>query len=124
MKHQFINEIKTFKQYLKNNHDLNNFSKNLETYYTFTFEKFLIEMNKKKAKINNENLLKTQFENSKNVLLSLNEKYELLDNQLNQIVYMIYGINSGIQIGIWDTYCLIYLTPFFPKLVLNPPKYQ
>ena len=68
------NEINDFKEWLNSTFNLEKFSKKLNEYYKITFEEFLDELKKKKINVKPRDtyqLLKTEFNNSLNIITPL-----------------------------------------------------
>ncbi len=90
-------EINGFKNWLKRTYDIAKFSQKLDKYYELSFEDFLIELNKKKVDIKHrktQELLKKEFEESITKIKPLLQEIEKTDNEIDQMVYQLYGLTD------------------------------
>lgn len=90
-------EINGFKNWLKTTFNIDKFSKKLESYYKLSFDECLKELQKKKVDIKPrkaQELLKTEFDESLNKINPLLQKIEETDNEIDQMVYELYGLTD------------------------------
>jgi hypothetical protein len=74
---------------------MDKFSQKLDKYYKLTFDEFLAELKKKKVDIKprkTQELLKTEFEESVNKINPLLLEIKETDNEIDQMVYNLYGL--------------------------------
>ena len=91
------NEINGFKDWLNRTYKIDKFSKKLDKYYELSFEDFLNELKKKKINIKpreTQELLKKEFEGSLSKIDPLLKKILKTDNEINQMVYELYGLSE------------------------------
>ncbi|MBI5680509.1 MAG: Eco57I restriction-modification methylase domain-containing protein [Methanobacterium sp.] len=92
-----MNEINSFKDWLKHTFNIEKFSQKLDKYYKLTFDDFLTELKKKKVDITsrkNYNLLKKEFEESISKINPLLQEIEITDKEIDQMVYELYGLTE------------------------------
>ena len=92
-----INEINGFKDWLNRTYKIDKFSKKLDKYYELSFEDFLNELKKKKINIKpreTQELLKKEFEGSLSKINPLLKKIQKTDNEIDQMVYELYGLSE------------------------------
>ncbi|MDP3623093.1 MAG: Eco57I restriction-modification methylase domain-containing protein [Methanobacteriaceae archaeon] len=92
-----INEIESFKGWLKRTYKIDKFSKKLDKYYDLSFEDFLIEIKKKKVDIKprkTQELLKNEFEESLNKVNPLIDEIRIIDSEINKMVYELYDLTE------------------------------
>ncbi|MDP2837314.1 MAG: TaqI-like C-terminal specificity domain-containing protein [Methanobacteriaceae archaeon] len=90
-------ELNGFKDWFKHTFKVEKLSQKLETYYNLTFDDFLIEAKKKKVDTNprkTQELLKKEFEESLIKINPLLQKIEETDNEIDKMVYELYGLNE------------------------------
>ena len=75
--------------------NVKNISKNLEEFYKLTPKEFFREIKKQKGVISNEDKLKLEFEENSLIINKNIEKIDLIENNLNKIIYDIYELNQG-----------------------------
>ena len=91
------NEINDFKEWLNSTFNLEKFSKKLNEYYKITFEEFLDELKKKKINVKPRDtyqLLKTEFNNSLNIITPLQNEVSNLINEIDKLVYELYDLTE------------------------------
>lgn len=91
------NEINSFKEWLIHIFKVEKFSKKLEKYYELSLDEFLAELKKKKVDVKNrENFtsLKEEFEKSVSKIRPLLQEIEETDNEIDEMVYELYGLND------------------------------
>ncbi|MDO9627411.1 MAG: TaqI-like C-terminal specificity domain-containing protein [Methanobacteriaceae archaeon] len=91
------NEINSFKEWLTHIFKVEKFSKKLEKYYELSLDEFLAELKKKKVDVKNrENFtsLKEEFEKSVSKIRPLLQEIEETDNEIDQMVYELYGLSD------------------------------
>lgn len=99
---ELINEINSFKDWLKYTYKIEKFSKKLDKYYELSLDEFLSELEKKKVDTksrDNYTTLKKEFEVSLNKIKPLIYKIEETDDEIDQMVYELYGLSNE-EIGI------------------------
>jgi hypothetical protein len=92
-----LNEINGFKDWLQLTFHITKFSKKLDEYYKLSFEDFLLELQKKKVDTKQrktQELLKTTFEESVSVINPLLQQIKETDNEIDQMVYDLYGLTD------------------------------
>ncbi|WP_431061616.1 Eco57I restriction-modification methylase domain-containing protein [Methanobacterium sp.] len=92
-----VNEINGFKKWLKRTYEIEKLSKKLDKYYELSFDEFLIEIKKKKVDVNSrkvQELLKKEFDDSLNIINPLLLEIEKSDNEIDQMVYELYGLSD------------------------------
>lgn len=92
---KLITEIKTFQKWLKGTFNIEKLSNKLKLYYTLTFKEFLIEVKKKNVNVKprkTQKLLEEEFNDSLKIIKPLRKQINLIDNELNVMVYELYGI--------------------------------
>lgn len=93
----FDEEINSFKYWLKYAFGVDKLSKKLEKYYELSLDEFLAELKKKKVDVKNrENFtsLKEEFEKSVSKIRPLLQEIEETDNEIDQMVYELYGLTD------------------------------
>ncbi len=93
----FIKEIKNFKDWIKRTYKIEKLSKKLDKYYELSFDEFLNELKKKKVDIKprkTQELLKKEFEESLDKINPLLLEIEKTDNEIDQMVYELYGLSE------------------------------
>jgi len=91
------NEINSFKEWLTHIFNVEKFSQKLEKYYELSIDEFLAELKKKKVDVKNrENFtsLKEEFEKSVSKIRPLLQEIEETDNEIDQMVYELYGLTD------------------------------
>lgn len=93
---KLLNEINGFKGWLKSKYKPENFSNELDKYFELSFDDFLDELNNKNVDttVKDYKLLKKEFENNLEVINPLIQKIEQTDNEINQMVYELYGLTE------------------------------
>lgn len=95
---ELFDEINGFKDWLKRTpFKIKKFSKMLNKYYKLNFDLFLSELNKKNVDTKQrkiQELLKEGFEESKIKINPLLQEIKEIDNEINQLVYELYGLNA------------------------------
>jgi hypothetical protein len=97
MNKNLFNEVNGFKYWLKRTYKIVNFSKNLDKYYKLSFDEFLDELKLHKVNAkqrNTQELLKKEFEESLIKLNPLIHEIEKTDNEIDLMVYELYGLND------------------------------
>lgn len=92
-----LNEINSFKDYLTTIYQVEKFSKKLEKYYELSLDDFMDELRKKKVDVKNLNnfrSLKEAFEESVSKIQPLLAEIEETDNEIDQMVYELYGLTE------------------------------
>lgn len=93
----FLNEINGFKDWLQQTYYVEKFSKKLDKYYELSFDDFLVELKKKRVDIKTrktQELLKKEFEESISKINPLLQEIKTTDNEINQMVYELYGLTD------------------------------
>jgi hypothetical protein len=91
------NEINSFKEWLNHIFKVEKFSKKLEKYYELSVDEFLAELRKKKVDVKNRDnftTLKEEFEKSVSKIRPLLQEIEETDNEIDQMVYELYGLTA------------------------------
>ena len=92
---ELISEINGFKDWLQRTYQIVKFSQKLDKYYKLSLDDFLTELNKKKVDTKQrrtQEILKSEFEASINKINPLLLKIEKTDNEIDQMVYELYGL--------------------------------
>lgn len=92
-----IEEIKGFKDWLQRTYNIDKFTLKLHKYYKLSLDDFLDELKKKKVDTNQrktQELLKETFEESVTKINPLLEEIEKTDNEIDQMVYELYGLTE------------------------------
>lgn len=90
-------EIKGFHDWLQHTFTIDKLSKKLEKYYELSLDDFLVEVRKKKVNIKsreNYQSLKTEFEKSIQVINPLLQEISVTDQEIDQMVYQLYGLTD------------------------------
>lgn len=90
-------EINGFKDWLQRTYDIGKFSQKLDKFYKLSFDDFLLELKKKKVDTKprkTQELIKKEFENSFNKIQKINESIRKIDDEINQMVYDLYGLTE------------------------------
>jgi len=90
-------ELNSFKDWLMHTFNIGKLSQKLEKYYELSFEDFLNEVKKKKINVksrDNYQTLKEEFEKNIAVINPLLQEIEKTDNEIDQMVYDLYGLTS------------------------------
>jgi hypothetical protein len=89
-------EINGFKEWLQREpYNIEKFSQKLDKYYNLSFEEFLSELKKKKVDTKArkvQELLKSEFDDSVNKINPLLQQIKETDNEIDQMVYDLYGL--------------------------------
>ncbi|MFM5883674.1 TaqI-like C-terminal specificity domain-containing protein, partial [Methanobrevibacter gottschalkii] len=88
-------ETNNFHNFLKKELNILKISKKLENYSVLNEKDFFSELKKQKAQIVNENNIILKFKNSCEIILNLNNKINILELKLNEIIYDIYDLNKN-----------------------------
>jgi hypothetical protein len=91
------NEIISFKNWFRYTFNVEKLSQKLEKYQDLTFEEFILEAKKKKVDIKsrkNYEMLKEEFEKSLVITQPLKNEINETDNEIDQMVYELYGLNE------------------------------
>jgi len=89
------NEVNSFKDWLMHTFNIEKLSQKLEKYYKLSFDDFLNEVKKKKVNVTsrgNYQTLKEEFEKSITIINPLLQKIKETDNEIDQMVYTLYGL--------------------------------
>ena len=93
---ELINETDGFKEWLQREpYNIGKFSQKLDKYYKLSFDEFLAELKKKKVDTKSrktQELLKNEFEESVSVINPLLLQITKTDNEIDQMVYDLYGL--------------------------------
>ena len=89
----YVNEIQSFYSFLISEMHVNKISKKLETYYNLNIEELTSEIKRQKGN-NNQDNIKSKFEESINKIMCLNQNINKIETRLNKIIYNIYNINE------------------------------
>lgn len=92
---QKTTEIKSFNKWLQRTFDIDKISQKLEHYYELTFEEFLKEVKKKKVDTKsrkNQDLLENEFNSSLEIVKPLEIQIQKTENEINELVYKLYGL--------------------------------
>jgi hypothetical protein len=95
LNHRLQVEIKGFQDWLTQTFNIRKLSQKLEKYYELSFDNFLAELNKKKVDTKqrkNQELLKNEFDESISKINPLLQKIKETDNEIDQMVYDLYGL--------------------------------
>ena len=91
------NEVKSFRDWLKDTFSIDQLSNKLKKYYELSFEDFLNEVRKKRVNVksrDNYQILKEEFEKSITIIYPLIQQIKETDNEIDQMVYDMYGLTS------------------------------
>jgi len=93
---EFMNEINSFKEWLQLNFDIKKFSQKLDKYYKLDLKELLVELKRKKVKLNSNDIkeIKEEFSSNKDRVIRLNTEIEKTDDEINQMVYDLYGLTN------------------------------
>ena len=94
---ELMNEINQFRDWLMQTFNISKLSQKLEKYYDLLFDNFLIELKKKKVNVksrDNYQILKEEFEKSITLINPLLQQIKETDNEINQMVYDLYGLTA------------------------------
>jgi hypothetical protein len=97
LNNSLIDEINGFKDWLQRNYHLEKFSQKLDKYYELSFDDFLGELKKKKIDTKQrkiQELLKNEFEESISKINPLLQEIKETDEEINQMVYDLYGLTK------------------------------
>jgi len=90
-----LKEKNSFKDWLMHTFNIEKLSQKLEKYYELSFDDFLNEVKKKKVDVKsreNYQTLKQEFEKSIGIIKPLLKEIEETDNEIDQMVYDLYGL--------------------------------
>jgi hypothetical protein len=90
-------EIRSFHTWLQRTFNMEKLSNKLEKYYELNFEEFLKEVKKKKVDIKprkTQELLENEFNESLAVIKPLLHEIEVIDREIDEMVYDLYGLTS------------------------------
>jgi hypothetical protein len=81
---------------VQDNLSITSISKNLETFYEYDFKSFLSELKKQKVTLSLEDQSewKEYFEKTKLKINQLQIEIEKADNEIDQVVYELYGLTE------------------------------
>jgi type I restriction-modification system DNA methylase subunit len=88
-------EVNSFKDWFMHSFNIEKLSQKLEKYYELSFDDFLNEVKKKKVDVksrDNYQTLKEEFEKSNTIINPLLQKIKETDNEIDQMVYNLYGL--------------------------------
>ena len=97
LNNKYIEEKKSMQKWFKRTFKIDKLSKKLENYYQLDFEDFLKEMKKKKVDIKQretQKLLEKEFENSIDIIKTLQKQINELDEKIDKLVYELYDLTS------------------------------
>ena len=102
---EFYKEKIKFIDWVKRTFDIENYPQKAEEFYKMTFEDLFIELEKKRKipKMNNQELLKEQFNDSSYKMSNLEIKIRQLENDINKKVYELYDL-TPIEIKLIENY--------------------
>jgi len=92
-----MDEINSFKDWLKHTFNVEKFSKKLDKYYELTFGEFMAELKKKRVDVasrKNYALLKKEFEESISTIHPLIDEISEIDKLIDSMVYDLYGLTD------------------------------
>lgn len=91
-----MKETNSFKKWLQLNYRLEKFSKKIDKYYELELNDFLKELKKKKVKLKPKDIreLEEEFNSNKDRVNQLNSEIIKVDNEINQMVYELYGLTD------------------------------
>lgn len=90
-------EIKGFHGWVEQTFKVDKLSQKLEKYYDLDLDEFLVELHKKKVDVRsreNQELLKNEYQKSLDVIIPLLHEIEQTDNEIDQMVYELYGLTE------------------------------
>lgn len=92
----FIDKKNRFIKRIENNFEMDKISKRLEKFYKMDFKRFLDELSKNKVRLNldQQDEWEDYFNKYKANILDLIKKISLLEDEINQMVYNLYGLNK------------------------------
>jgi type I restriction-modification system DNA methylase subunit len=91
------NEINGFYDWIMHSYNIEKLSQKLEKYYELSFDDFLNEVKKKKVNVKsreNYQTLKEEFEKSITIINPLLQQIKETDNEIDQMVYNLYGLTN------------------------------
>jgi hypothetical protein len=106
LNHQLQEEIYGFKHWIEKEFNVNKMSKKLEKYYELSVDEFFDELRKKKVDTKsrkNREYLEREFTESLAIIKPLLQEIGETDNEIDQMVYELYGLNED-EIKIIETY--------------------
>ncbi|KAF5062109.1 hypothetical protein DSECCO2_308330 [anaerobic digester metagenome] len=99
-------EINGFKNWIMGEFGVEKFSQKLEKYYELSADQFISELSKKKVDTKsrkNREYLEREFSESLAIIKPLLQEIEQTDNEIDQMVYKLYGLNDEEIIIIEDS---------------------
>jgi hypothetical protein len=89
-------EVNSFKEWLQLNFNIEKFSQKLDKYYKLDLKELLSELQKKKVKLNSNDIkeINKEFSSNKDRVIRLYTKIESIDNEINRMVYDLYGLTN------------------------------
>jgi len=97
LNHQLHEEINGFKHWIKKEFNVDKMSKKLEKYYELSEDEFIDELRKKKVDTKarkNREYLEREFTESLAIIKPLLQEIEETDNEIDQMVYELYGLTD------------------------------
>lgn len=97
LNHQLQEEANGFKHWIKKEFNIDKLSKKLEKYYELSEDEFIDELRKKKVNTKsrkNREYLEREFDESVAIIKPLLQKIEETDNEIDQMVYELYGFTE------------------------------
>jgi hypothetical protein len=94
---QLQEEIRGFKHWIEKEFNVDKMSKKLEKYYDLSEDEFIEELRKKKVDVKsrkNREYLEREFTESLAIIKPLLREIEQTDNEIDQMVYELYGLNE------------------------------
>ena len=94
---QLQEEVNGFKHWIQKEFNVEKLSQKLEKYYELSEDEFIDEMRKKKVDTKsrkNREYLEHEFSESLAIITPLLQEIERTDNEIDQMVYELYGLND------------------------------
>jgi len=97
LNYNFQEEVNGFKHWIQKEFNVEKLSQKLEKYYELSEDEFIDEMRKKKVDTKsrkNREYLEHEFSESLAIITPLLQEIERTDNEIDQMVYELYGLND------------------------------
>lgn len=97
LNYNFQDEVNGFKHWIQKEFNVEKLSQKLEKYYELSEDEFIDEMRKKKVDTKsrkNREYLEHEFSESLAIITPLLQEIERTDNEIDQMVYELYGLTD------------------------------
>ena len=93
---QLNSDLYKFLNRVKDNFELENLNRKLESFYNLDFKSFLVELKKSKTQLslNQQDEWEEYFNIYKDELVNIQNQMDLADKEIDKLVYEIYGLTE------------------------------